>query len=365
MTQTFNAELRSLLELEGPFISLYLDIEAATEDGPEQLSLRWRSLRAQAIEKGADEASLKLLDDLIPSSQQKGDGLVAFVEGSSLAFRRYLSRRVDDRVSVGALPDLVPLLEWQQDSPRYAVVTADREGADIHVISGDKIEDSQTIEGDDDEIKKVAPGGWSQRRFQRRAEDSWDHNAKQVAHELDKIIQTEAIAFVVIAGDVRAIQFLKENVSERAADLIIELEHNKEVGVEDLTDELEKIVAAYVATVTETTLQRFQEERGQEDLAVEGIDATLDALGRAQVNILLITRSRVGGTAWFSPSDLTQASSSKNALTTIGVTDVVDGALDAVLVRAALGTGARVYVLPDLSDEVGPAEGVGGLLRYA
>jgi hypothetical protein len=79
----------------------------------------------------------------------------------------------------------------------------------------------------------------------------------------------------------------------------------------------------------------------------------------------LLSPARIEGTAWFSPSDLTQASSSKNALTTIGVTDAVDGPLHTVLVRAALGTGARVYVLPDLSDELGPAQGVGGLLRYA
>jgi hypothetical protein len=365
MTQTLSADLRSLLEREGPFISLYLDTQAASEDGPEQINLRWRALREQALENGADENSLKLLDDLIPNVQQKGDGLVAFVEGSSLILRRYLSRSIPDRISVGSLPDLTPLLAWQQDNPRYAVVTADREGGDIHVVTGDTVEESQTVEGTDDEIRKVAPGGWSQRRFQQRAEDSWDQNAKQVAQELDKIIQTEDIDFVVISGDVRAIQFLKDNVGQRAGELIVELEKNKEVGIEDLQDELQTVVAAHVAQNTEQTLAKFQEERGQQDLAVEGIDATFDALRQAQVNVLLIAPDRIGGTAWFSPADLTQASSSKNALTNYGITDAVDGPLDAVLVRAAFGTGARVWVLPDLSDEHGPAQGVGGLLRYA
>ena len=364
-TRSFNADLRSLLERPGPFISLYMNTEAATEDGPGELQLRWRALRERALEKRADEASLKLLDDFVPGAHRKAAGLCAFVEGSSLVLRRHLSRPIPDEITVGALPHLVPLLDWQQDNPRYAVVTSDRQGADIHVVFGDQVEETETVEGVDGPIQKVQPGGWSQRRFQARAEDTWDQNAKRVAAELARVVSAEDVEFVVVTGDVRALQFLKDNVEAAVAPLLIDLEGTPEVGIDDIRAELEKVAAAHVARRTEALLQRFQEERGQQDLAVEGVQPTFDALRKAQVETLMVSPRRLQGTAWFSASDLTQASTKKAGLTEIGIDDATESGVTDVLVRCAFGTGARVWVVPELSDELAPAEGVGGLLRYA
>lgn len=366
-TKTFDADLRSLLERPGPFISLYLNAEAATEEGAEEIQLRWRGLRDRAIGLGADEGVLKLLDDLVPGVQRKANGLVAFIEGSSLAFRRLLSAPVEDGIFVGTLPHLIPLLDWQQDHPRYAVVLCDREGGEIHIVSGGhQVEDTETIEGDDSPIQKVSPGGWSQRRFQQRAENTWEANAKLVAEELGKIVSAEDVDLVVVSGDVRAIQFLKENVGQEVASLLVELEGTPEVGIESIGDELDRIVDAQVAAATERLLQKFQEERGQADLAVEGTTKTLDALRKAQVDVLLIAPGRLSGGAWFSSGNVTQASPSRSELTDIGLEDVTEGDLADVLVRSAFGTGARVAIVPqELSDEQAPKEGVGGLLRYA
>ena len=49
MTQTFDDDLRSLLEQPGPFVSVYLNTEGASEDAPEELALRWRNMREEAL----------------------------------------------------------------------------------------------------------------------------------------------------------------------------------------------------------------------------------------------------------------------------------------------------------------------------
>lgn len=365
-TKTFNADLRSLLERPGPFISLYMNTDGATEEGAEEIQLRWRGHRDRAIELGADEGALKLMDDLIPGIQKKANGLVAFIEGSSLAFRRLLSSPVEDGIFVGPVPHLVPLLAWQQDNPRYAVVLCDREGGEIHVVSGQEIEDVETIEGDDIPIRKVAPGGWSQRRFQQRAENLWEKNAKLVADELATVVSSEDLDFVAVSGDVRAIQFLKDNIGQEVASLLVDIEGTPEVGIESIETELEKAVAAHVARSTEALLQRFQEERGQHDLAVDGAGSTFDALRQAQVDVLLVSPRRISGRAFFSQADLTQAAPSRNGLTDIGIGDATEADTVDVLIRAALGTGARVAIVPEeLPDDQAPREGVGALLRYA
>ncbi|MBW3594794.1 MAG: hypothetical protein KY391_04380 [Actinobacteria bacterium] len=364
MTQSYNADLRTLFDQQGPFVSVYLNTEGTSEDAPDELALRWRGMREEAAEKGAPEQALAALDDLVAGSHRKGNGLVAFTAGENVFLRRFLSRRIADSITVAQTPRIVRLLEWQQDNPRYAVVLSDRKGAEIHVITGHHVEDTTEVEGDDDPIMKVHPGGWSQRRFQNRAENTWEANARSVVDELSKIVSVEDIEFVVIAGDVRSIQFIKEHIPQEIEATSFELSTEPH-ELQDIQEELDKAAAAWVGQSVERTLEKFQEERGQNDLAVEGVAATLSALGKAQVDSLLISPGRVDDKAYFSRSDLTQASVDRATLEGLGIDDIEEADAADVLVRATFGTGARVIVIPDVGDQHGPREGVGALLRYA
>lgn len=355
--------LRTLEEDQGPFVSLYLNTEAAREDGPKEVRLRWRSLRGE-VEGEAPEKALLLLDDLVGDAHRRGRGLAAFTSGEEIAFRRSLGAPVGNGISVGPLFHLIPLLEWNQDHPLYAVVVADRTGAVIHVVGGLHKEEIFDVEGDHDEFRKVNPGGWSQPRFQNRAEDSWERNAEQVAEALDKIVREEALRMVIVMGDVRALSFLKEHLSLPVASLLYELDTAPptEGDLESIRPEIEEAVSALAARTTEEIVEKFVEERGQRDLAVEGVDQTLSALRMGQVQTLLLQRDDLGGAAWFARSDLTQVAAGNEALTSIGIEDVEEGALMDVLVRGALGTGAETRVVP---REQAPSEGVGGILRFA
>ena len=104
MTQTLNDDLRSLLEQPGPFVSVYLNTEGASEDAPEELALRWRNMREEALGAGVSEKAMNALDALVDGAHRKGDGLVAFAGGDDVVLRRYLSRRVADSVTVGSTP---------------------------------------------------------------------------------------------------------------------------------------------------------------------------------------------------------------------------------------------------------------------
>jgi peptide subunit release factor 1 (eRF1) len=365
MTPSFSGDVRTLLERSGPFVSVYLNTEGAREDAAEELELRWRGMRDKALEEGASETALAAIDGIASGAHRKGDGLAVFAAGDEIILRRFLSRPVADSISVGATARVLRLLEWQQDNPRYAVVLSDRRGAEIHVISGHETETTAEVEGSDDwPIQKVAPGGWSQRRFQNRAENSWEANAKTVVDELAKIASAEDLDFVVIAGDVRAIQFIKEHLPQEIAATTFELATEPH-QLDDIREELDKTAAAWVGQSVEETLAKFQEERGQNDLAVEGKEATFEALRKAQVDKLLISPGRVDEVAYFSRSDLTQASLDRKQLAELNMTDIEEADAADVLVRAAIGTGARVIAIPELGKQHGPREGVGALLRYA
>lgn len=365
MTRTFNHDLRTLLEEPGPFVSLYLNTEGATEDALDEQRLRWRGMREEALAGGASEKSLAALDGVVDGAHRKGDGLAAFTAGDRIHVRRFLSRRIADSITVGHIPRILRLIEWQQDNPRYAVVVSDRQGAEIHIISGHETETTTEVEGSDDwPIQKVAPGGWSQRRFQNRAENSWEANARSVVDELATIVSAEDIDFVVIAGDVRAIQFINEHVPHEIGSTAFELS-TEPYKLEDIREELDKTAAAWVGRNVEETLQKFQEERGQNDLAVDGKAATFEALRKAQVDRLLISPGRVDDAAYFSRADLSQGALDRKSLAELGIDDIDEADAADVFVRAAIGTGARVIVIPEVGGDHGPGEGVGALLRYA
>lgn len=359
-------QLRQLQEAQGPFVSLYLSTEGARELASEEMDLRWRGFRDEIRGRVPDKALL-LLDDVVEDAHRKRDGLVALTSGEEVAFRRFLTAPIADEVSAGPLPHLVPLLEWVQDHPSYGIVLVDRAGGDIHVVGGLREDLTIEIKGDHDELRKVNPGGWSQRRFQNRAEDSWEQNAAEVAGALDRIVEAEGLELILLMGDVRSVSYLEEHVGPNIRPLLHHLDTAPPTAdrLDEIRDEVEAEVAALTGGTVRQTLERFAEERGQRDLAVEGDEATLSALRMAQVDTLLISRDRLGATAWFSRGDVTQGATSRGPLEEIGLGDLEEAPTEDVMVRLALGTGAAVSVIPSLPVDHGPRDGIGALLRYA
>ena len=220
------------------------------------------------------------------------------------------------------------------------------------------------MEGDHDVIRKVQAGGWSQRRYQQRAEDSWEQNAEQVAKRVTRLVDQIRPAFVAVAGDVRAVQLLREPLPERADGLVhvIEGERPWEGKGDPVPEEVHALVDQHVREATEGLLARFVEERGQQDKAVEGVDATARALALAQVAVLLIAdQPEDDRWLWFGPDPALLAPSDQE-LKGLGVDSPEQGSARDVLVRATLGTGAGIRVLDD-PDKI--EEGVGALLRWS
>ncbi|HYZ47093.1 MAG TPA: Vms1/Ankzf1 family peptidyl-tRNA hydrolase, partial [Actinomycetota bacterium] len=266
-------------------------------------------------------------------------------------------------VSVGPLPRVGPLLEWRQDNPRVGVVLCDRKGAEIHVMGGLDPDREDYVEGRDFPITKVKAGGSAEARIHRRAENTWEANARAVAEDVNRMRSEEHLELVVVAGDIRAIGFLDEQLGEGLDRVALEMEIRPEVGLDEVADELQRAVAAYAGQTTEDLLARFREERGQQDLAADGVEATLAALRMAQVDMLLVSRD-VSGSAWFSPSQPAQVSERRATIDELGLEDALEASLEDVAIAVALLTGATVRVVPTVGEEHGPRDGIGALLRF-
>src|SRR5665647_2404807 len=89
--------------------------------------------------------------------------------------------------------------------------------------AGVSVPDADHVEGGHDVLHKVRAGGWSHRRMQSRAEDSWERNAEAVAAELDRAVVEHRPELVLITGDVRAVAMIREELGRPTADLLVEV----------------------------------------------------------------------------------------------------------------------------------------------
>jgi peptide subunit release factor 1 (eRF1) len=253
------------------------------------------------------------------------------------------------------------LLQASEAHIPYVLVLADRTGADIHG-DGRRTSVDTSVEGSQTEIERNQPGGWSQKRFQQRAIDSWKRNAAEVAEKVAEVAEQLSARLVLVGGDEHAVVPLVDALPKRWAPRVKLLEHATRAPGGDaakLGDEVRRLVRTRWAEDEVALLRRFREEDGQHDKAANGSELVIKALQAAMVATLLVHDDEDDErTAWFGP-DPTHVSIDAGDLEAMGVDDPREARLVDIVVRAAFGTGAVVRLVP-----VGTVrDGVGALLR--
>ena len=360
------ADLRPLFEASGPFLSLYLAAGGDVENAASRLELRWKSARGDLQERGVPLDVLEAADPLVEGGHTAGPTLAVIVSVDGAAYHAGLPSRPAHDVLArwGATPYALPLLAHAQSRVPFVALLASRAAAEIVAKLPDG-ERSEQVEGErGPHITRSAPGGWSQPRYQHRAEVIWERNASEVADALTRLVDETRPRFVAAAGDVRALQLLREQSPKRVQELI-RVVGGELPSLDRVLDKAAELVEAEVRGDAEALLGRFAQEqgRGPGGLAAEGAGATLAALGRSQVEVLLVADDPDDErTAWFGAAPQ-QVATERDAVEAMGESMPVEGRLVDVAVRAALGTSAAVHVV-DPASGTGLREGLGALLRF-
>jgi peptide subunit release factor 1 (eRF1) len=348
----------------GPAVSLYLATPGAVENARHELGVRWRGARAELARQGAPDEVLDAIDPVVDGAHAEGDGLAVIAGHDGVRHASYHSRPPDRELARwSCLPSLVPLLSWRQADVPYVLVVADRVGADIVGVRPGLDHLAAQGGGGEFPVRKPQGGGWSQRRYQERAEVTWEHNAQDVAHRVTRFADLVDARLVVVAGDTRAVNLVQDSLPEGLRQMCRAATGGRspDGSTERLADQVARHVADVVAADTEALLATFVEEASQGDRASVGPDATLAALARAQVDVLFVhDEADDERVAWFGPEP-TQVARQAPDVGAMGVDEPWRGRLVDVAVRAALGTGATIRVV-----EQGAVEGgCSAVLRWS
>jgi hypothetical protein len=148
---------RPLLTSHGPFGSVYFEDSHDTEDARAQIELKWRALREQLEQQGADSALTesigRAIADAPPGVGRSGRAVVAGADG--VLVNEHLIRPTGPTVRVSALPYIVPVVEHGDEHPTYVVVAVDHAGGDFLVHRGGGVS-SETVDGEGYPVHKAS-----------------------------------------------------------------------------------------------------------------------------------------------------------------------------------------------------------------
>jgi hypothetical protein len=358
-----------LAESAGPFASVTVDLTRTDPATADDVDARWRDLERRLTDAGAPQTVVEALQKaaLAPTGKGGERGRLVVADANGVLAVHDLPRRPSQDASWGPVPSLLPAVQALASAVPHVVVRVDHTGADIVVNGGmDGDEESLEVQGDHDELHRVPTGGWSQRRYQERVQDSWEHNAATVAHRLDRIVTDHRPKAVILMGDERAMTFLEEHAGEELRSRLVRTgTGGRAAGTSHEAEQhvTEAVLAATRAEAEAQIVGRFEEQTGRAEAAAEGLEAVVEVLQRAQVEELILVEGREHDTTlWVGPGRLQIGASRDDAMLT-GADEPVQVPADAALVWAAVCSRAGVTLVD--AGQVDPADGVGALLRWS
>jgi hypothetical protein len=377
------AGLSGLFEQQGPFVSIYLDTESAVEQAAERLETRWKDVVRELHDAGVDAATVDALTDA-RGGHELGGTRVLIASHGRVHLARSLPETTDtDVVRIGPLPYLLPLVDWAQTRVPHLVVLTDREGADVLAYTdGPDPEETASVDPDRFPVHKTRKAEWSSRHFELKVEENWKASAKQAAATVERVARDVDAQLIVLAGDVHATDLLREHLPRPLADRVTVVrggrskdgsdQHVAAEVLDALADRLRRTVADALgefAKYRDRAREIAESHPGTDgtDYALNAADGPADvlaALRKAQVGTLLLADGMDETVPVFFGPAPTMVAATRSELEEMGLSDPQEAPLVDVLLRAALGTGAEVLLVPGITPD-SPDGGVGALLRYS
>jgi peptide subunit release factor 1 (eRF1) len=323
------------------FLRKELDDRIATygADGPERTSL-------------LDDATK--IREYVGTVDPSANGLALFSSSGADLFEAMPTAAPisEHEVFISDAPHLYPLARLIDEYPRYAVLLADTHSARIFVFAANAIEREDHIEGT--KTKHHKKGGWSQARYQRHTENYHVHHAKEVIDALARIVRSESIGSIVIAGDEVIVPLIREQLPKDLAERIVDtVKLDMRARDRQVLDATVAVMREQDAESDREHVERLVGEYRRNGLGALGVEAVKKALELGQVDELVIAAQPQTLNAPERQEEASDASPERTAQ---------QRTADELVVKARQ-TSAKIRFIEDpaLLSGVG---GVGALLRF-
>lgn len=339
----------------------YVPSPSGMPDPTERLALELRNLTGDLEGVVDEEDAGRLVEAMTSRGHQPGRTLVG-VLGPDDVDVWSTSAELQAAIAPGPVPDLAPLLAARQAWIPHAVVLVDRVGADVEIVEAQDSSKEVSVDGATSHITKVNPGGWSQRRFQQRAEEHWQDNAQLVAERLSREVDRTGLDLIVVTGDKTAFTVLEEVLPPRLQDMVLYIDaggRSADGSEEQVEEAVDQAVRQEASKRREAQRQQVSEAIGQGVGAV-GRDEVLAALFERRVDTLVVHQPDTEGLHAHIGPQPDQVAGDSGVLHDLGLDATRVPLIDAAL-RGAAASGAQVVMLHSPHEDL--VDGLGASLR--
>ncbi len=337
-----------------------------------------------ALVASRDRISAWLESELDPAAS--GVYIVAH-EPSGVFEATGLNLPVETSITLSPAPRIYKLVRMIEDHPTYAVLQADQENATLSFITRGARDRSVQLESSL-YPRRHQQGGWSQARFQRRADERVEAFARDTIDQVERALRETGVDVLILAASEVMLSALTNEMPDRLKDVVVDT-----VRMESVVSPDEKIaqtlpVAEQAERAREQeSVTRLKDAIGQAGWGAAGPDESIRKLQNGQVDTLVMSDT-FEGDGWadydmhlFGAGNLPTSHPAGGDVTSLVQVDLRDE-----LVRLALSTGAEVDIIhsaepvnedievrdadeempmTDAARELVDMGGVGVILRYA
>lgn len=192
------------------------------------------------------------------------------------------------RVVSGPIPALLPVARLDEDNPSYAVLLADQQNAYLSIIAqGHRVEELAIASSD--YPRKQATGGWSQRRFQQRADERMLALGRQISEEANRYLNERGIDMLILAGDEVITSVLDRTMPDELKQRVVEtIRLDIQATTAEILDATRPIAERAESEREVQAVEQVADMIGAGHRAVGGSREVIDALAQGRVTHLLI-----------------------------------------------------------------------------
>ena len=358
---------RRLVDVPGPFISIYLDDSHDTADAGAQLDARLRDIRKNLEDQSVDPAAIEAIEAAIraqhPPVGRSGRGLVAAAATGAILLDEHLAvPPVSTLIRVSDLPYIVPVVEHGVPHTSSLMVAVDNTGADISLHDGRTA--TETVQGPGYPVHKAHKADTAGYGGpQGRVEEAVRKNIREVADRITHLVDETGADVVFVTGEVAARAELLAELPERVAVKTVQLQGGGRTAGTDPGEVGREVAEEFTRrrhALMSDAAARFAAGHGT-GLAVEGLAEVTAALRDGAVDTLII--GEVGAATVVADHDqLLLAGPNAETVSALGGSPDRVLPADEVLPLLAVATGAAM-----VCAEAGLTltDGLGAVLRYA
>jgi hypothetical protein len=278
-------DLQPLIDADGPFLTVLLPAPSQHADAAERFTVRCKNaLKDVSSDWPADDLEW-FEQELATLPHDAGASVIVVHAEGGPTHVEFIDDEVEPRLYEGPHPRLAPLIEARQRTVAHVIVEADKSGASLNAFDGGRVLDSEIVEGETLHIHRGHPGGWSQRRFQQRAENTWDDNADDIAESADGLARRVDARLVAVSGPARARSMVVESLDALVRNDEYSIESIEQGDVDGIVDAVTRLTADIAASDTVATIQRAKKSTAT---AADFDGDVLAALEAGRVDTLLV-----------------------------------------------------------------------------